>query len=109
VATLTIEIHAVRESGKPAQPTGIYGTVNGEGLTADLVGRPLDRDPGQYVVRAEGVAPVNANGSVAVVDEHGATWTSWCFVSETDGLDPKRLAETRLRLWLPLHDLGETE
>jgi hypothetical protein len=56
VATLTIEVHAVTDSGKPAQATGIQVTVNGEPLTPDVVNRPLDRDPGQYVVRAEGGA-----------------------------------------------------
>ena len=30
VATLTIEVHAVTESGKPAQATGIHVSVNGE-------------------------------------------------------------------------------
>jgi hypothetical protein len=56
VATLTIEVHAVTESGKPAQATGIQVSVNGEPLTPDVVNKPLDRDPGQYVVRAEGAA-----------------------------------------------------
>jgi hypothetical protein len=56
LATLTIEVHAVTESGKPAQATGIQVSVNGEPLTPDAVNKPLDRDPGQYVVRAEGVA-----------------------------------------------------
>jgi hypothetical protein len=57
LGTLTIEVHAVGESGKPAQATGIQVSVNGEALTPDAVGRPLYRDPGQYVVRSEGAAP----------------------------------------------------
>ena len=57
VATLTIEVHAVTESGKPAQATGIHVSVNGEALTPGLIGTPLDRDPGPCVVRAEGAGP----------------------------------------------------
>jgi hypothetical protein len=57
VATLTIEVHAVTASGKPAQATGIQVTVNGEPLPPEVVNKPLDRDPGQCVVRAEGAAP----------------------------------------------------
>jgi hypothetical protein len=64
LGTLTIEVHAVGESGKPAQATGIQVSVNGEALPPDVVGKPLYRDPGQYVVRAEGAAPVVARQRV---------------------------------------------
>ena len=57
LAILTIEVHAVTESGQPAQAAGIHVSVNGELLPPDVVGKPLERDPGQYVVRAEGAAP----------------------------------------------------
>ncbi len=57
LAMLTLEVHAVTESGKPAQATGIRVSVNGEVLPPDLLGKPLERDPGQYVVRAEGDPP----------------------------------------------------
>jgi hypothetical protein len=57
VATLTVAVHAVTESGEPAQASGIHVTVNGEALSPDGLGRPLERDPGQYVVRVEGATP----------------------------------------------------
>jgi hypothetical protein len=64
VATLTIEVHVVTESGKPVQPAGIHVSVNGEALPPDQVGTPLDRDPGQYLVRAQGAAPAAAQQRV---------------------------------------------
>ncbi len=64
VATLTIEVHAVTETGKPAQAAGIHVSVNGEALTPDQIGTPLERDPGQYLVRAEGAAPAVAQQRV---------------------------------------------
>jgi hypothetical protein len=63
-ARLTVEVHAVTESGKPAQASGIHVSVNGEALRPDALGRPLDRDPGQYLVTVEGAAP----GVARVVD-----------------------------------------
>jgi hypothetical protein len=57
VATLTIEVQAITESGKPAQASGIQVSVDGEALPPNAVGRPLDRDPGQCVVRIVGGAP----------------------------------------------------
>jgi hypothetical protein len=72
VATLTIEVHSVTESGKPAQAAGIHVSVNGEALPPDQVGTPLDRDPGQYLVRAEGEAPALAQQRVVELAAGGA-------------------------------------
>ena len=66
LATLTIEVRAVTESGKPADATGIDVSFNGERVSPDDVGRPLDRDPGRYVVAAAG--PASSVADKRVVD-----------------------------------------
>ena len=66
LATLTIEVQAVTESGKSADGTGIVVTFNGERVSPDDVGRPLDRDPGRYVVAAAG--PASSVAEKRVVD-----------------------------------------
>jgi hypothetical protein len=57
LATLTIDIQAVTASGEPAPAAHVEVSVNGEALSSDLVGKPFERDPGHYVVRAVGPAP----------------------------------------------------
>ena len=42
--------------GQPADATGIHVSFNGERVSPDDVGRPLDRDPGRYVVAVAGPA-----------------------------------------------------
>jgi hypothetical protein len=66
LATLTIEVQAVTESGQSADGTGIVVTFNGERVSPDDVGRPLDRDPGRYVVAAAG--PASSVAEKRVVD-----------------------------------------
>jgi hypothetical protein len=67
LATLTIEVRAVTESGKPADATGIDVSFNGERVSPDDIGRPLDRDPGRYVVVAAGPASSVAEERVVVL------------------------------------------
>jgi hypothetical protein len=59
VATLTIDLDARTREGQPAAAGDVQVTVDGEPLPPDLLGTTLERDPGRYVVRAEGarVAP----------------------------------------------------
>jgi hypothetical protein len=52
VATLTIEVDVVTPAGETAQGEAVEVTLNGELLTPGLVGAPLERDPGRYIVRA---------------------------------------------------------
>ena len=66
VATLTVDVHAETRSGETVSTDGTHGldrldvTLNGEHLASAVLGAPLERDPGDYVVRASGgraVAP----------------------------------------------------
>jgi hypothetical protein len=54
VATLSVDLSASGPGGQPAPADGVDITVNGEALAPGLVGTPLERDPGKYVVRAAG-------------------------------------------------------
>ncbi len=51
VATLTIDVETVTADGQTASPAPYELTVNGERLSTNLVGAPLERDPGRYIVR----------------------------------------------------------
>jgi hypothetical protein len=61
LATLTIDVQAVTASGEPASAARVDVSVNGEALSSDLIGRPSERDPGHYVVRAVGPGPGTAD------------------------------------------------
>jgi hypothetical protein len=54
VATLSVDLSASGPQGQVASAEGIDITVNGEPLAPGLVGTPLERDPGKYVVRVAG-------------------------------------------------------
>jgi hypothetical protein len=51
VATLTIGVDVVTASGETVPGEATEVTINGEPLTSGLVGMPLERDPGRYIVR----------------------------------------------------------
>jgi len=89
VATLTIDVQTVTASGKPAPAPRVDVSINGEALSPDLVGRPFDRDPGHYVVRAVGPAP-------GAADEQSV---------DLAAADAKRVA---LRVVMPPVDAGAT-
>jgi hypothetical protein len=57
LAMLTIDVQAVTASGSPAMAPRLDVSVNGESLSPDLLGKPSERDPGHYLVRAVGSAP----------------------------------------------------
>jgi len=80
LATLTVEVTARTPDGRAAPLRGVDVTLNGETLAPALLGTPLERDPGHYVVRAAGpgvqapresavdlTAGVNRSASLAVV------------------------------------------
>ena len=52
VATLTIELAVTNQRGEAAPSQGIEVTANGERIDPALLGKPLDEDPGHYLVRA---------------------------------------------------------
>jgi hypothetical protein len=52
VAKLTVDLTVVGAEGQATSSDGVEVTVNGERLKPSLVGIPLDRDPGRYIVRA---------------------------------------------------------
>ncbi len=51
VATLTIDIVGMSPRSDRAAAIGLEVTVNGEPIPPGLLGTPLDRDPGRYLVR----------------------------------------------------------
>ena len=78
VATLTIEVHAVTESGKPAQATGIHVSVNGEALTPDRrrhAARPRSRDNTSSGPRARRRVLHNSASSISP----RARESRWCW------------------------------
>jgi hypothetical protein len=54
VATLTLEVNAVAAGGETASTEGVVLTLNGEPVAPPVIGTPLERDPGRYIVRAAG-------------------------------------------------------
>lgn len=54
LATLTVDVTARTPEGTAAPLREVEVTLNGEELPAALLGTPLERDPGHYVVRAAG-------------------------------------------------------
>jgi hypothetical protein len=54
VARVTIDLAVVDPGGEPASTDGVDVTIDGQALTKDRVGDPIDRDPGTFVVRAAG-------------------------------------------------------
>jgi len=54
LATLTFDITAVGAGGVSAPVDGVEVRLNGEVLSPGLLGTPLERDPGRYVVSAGG-------------------------------------------------------
>jgi hypothetical protein len=54
LATIKINLSAVRTTGEAAPADGVEVTLNGEPIATVLSGTPLERDPGRYVVRVAG-------------------------------------------------------
>jgi len=54
LATIKIDLSAVRTNGEPAPADGVEVTLNGEPIATGLAGTPLERDPGHYLVRVAG-------------------------------------------------------
>jgi hypothetical protein len=54
LATVTIDVNAVAPTGATAPVDQVEVIVNGERLPPSLVGTPLERDPGRYIVRVAG-------------------------------------------------------
>ncbi len=62
IGTLTIEVNAatsiVTPGARPVQATDLEVSLNGEKVSPSLLGKPIDRDPGHYVIHA--VSGVNS-------------------------------------------------
>ncbi len=56
LATLTVEVTGMTPGSASTSPDGVEVTLNGEPLSPSLLGTPLDRDPGRYLIRATGSA-----------------------------------------------------
>ena len=54
LATLTLDVTAVRPDGTPAPSESVLVKLNGELLAPSLLGTALERDPGRYVVSVAG-------------------------------------------------------
>ena len=54
VGTLTIELAVTNPGGEAAPREGVEVTLNGERISPELLGTPLDEDPGHYRVRTFG-------------------------------------------------------
>jgi hypothetical protein len=76
VATLTVEVESVTAGGETAPAQGVEVTLNGEVLAPGLVGAPLERDPGRYIVRvasARAAAPEERVVELAAGDTRRVT------------------------------------
>jgi len=54
LATLTVDVSYATPDGQAALSKGVTVTLDGESLPSELVGTPLERDPGRHVVRVAG-------------------------------------------------------
>jgi hypothetical protein len=67
VATLTIDMNVANPQGETLSGEGVEVTLNGERLAHNLVGTPLERDPGRYIIRAAGRRVVAREQTVELV------------------------------------------
>jgi hypothetical protein len=73
VAVVTVEvIQKIGETKKPAnEKSGVELLINGEAVAPNLIGAPLERDPGQYTIRvqaADAPQPVEQGIALAAGD-----------------------------------------
>jgi hypothetical protein len=76
VATLSVDLAVSGPQGQATPAEGVEVTVNGAALAPGLVGTPLERDPGKYVVRVAGArvaAPQEATVELAPGDTKRAS------------------------------------
>jgi hypothetical protein len=77
VATLTVDVYLKTSEGEaPAnENSGVELFVNGESIGTRLVGTPIDRDPGTYLIRAQAprAKPVEQSVSLSAGDQPHVT------------------------------------